>query len=112
MTLIASLATLMDLGRAYWVHKYDSNWIAKICLDTYRISDDNRTQRKMFCTVRKDLNTILWQVGNLSKERRKKEERLDGFTCFSSWGWASSSGIKSRQIWIEGIPATVRGSRA
>lgn len=69
MTLIASLATLMDLGRAYWVHKYDSNWIAKICLDTYRTSDDYRTQRKLFCTVRKGLDTILWQVGNLSKVR-------------------------------------------
>lgn len=53
MTLIASLATLMDFGRAYWVHKYESNWIAKICLDTYRTSDDNRTHRKMLCTVRK-----------------------------------------------------------
>lgn len=30
MTLMANLATLRDLGRAYWVHKYDSNWIAKI----------------------------------------------------------------------------------
>lgn len=38
--------------------------------------------------------------------------RLRGFTCFSSWGWANSSGMKSRQIWMEGMPATVRGSRA
>lgn len=35
MTLMANLATLRDLGRAYWVHKYDSNWIAKICGDTH-----------------------------------------------------------------------------
>lgn len=34
MTLMANLATLRDLGRAYCVHKYDSNWIAKICVDT------------------------------------------------------------------------------
>lgn len=31
MTLTANLATLRDLGSAYWVHRYDSNWIAKIC---------------------------------------------------------------------------------
>lgn len=35
MTLMANLATLRDLGKAYWVHKYDSSWIAKICVDTY-----------------------------------------------------------------------------
>lgn len=35
MTLMANLATLRDLGRAYWVHKYDSNWIAKICVEIY-----------------------------------------------------------------------------
>lgn len=75
MTLIASLATLMDLGRAYWVHKYESNWIAKICLDTYRTSDDNRTQRKLFCTVRKGRDNILWQVRNLSKEKKKKKKK-------------------------------------
>ena len=33
-------------------------------------------------------------------------------TCFSSWGWASSSGMKSRQMWMEGIPATVSGRSA
>lgn len=32
---MANLATLRDLGRAYWVHKYDSNWIAKICGHTH-----------------------------------------------------------------------------
>jgi len=40
------------------------------------------------------------------------EGKLEGLTCFSSWGWASSSGMKSRQIWMEGMPATVRGRRA
>lgn len=35
MTLMANLATLKDLGKAYWVHKCDSNWIAKICVDIY-----------------------------------------------------------------------------
>lgn len=32
MTLMASLAMLRDLGRAYWVHRYDSSWMAKICV--------------------------------------------------------------------------------
>ena len=35
ITLMANLATLSDLGRAYWVHRYDSNWIAKIYGDTH-----------------------------------------------------------------------------
>jgi len=31
-------------------------------------------------------------------------------TCLWRWGWAISSGMKSRQICIDGIPATVRGN--
>lgn len=33
ITLMASLATLRDLGRAYWVHSWDSSWMAKIWTD-------------------------------------------------------------------------------
>lgn len=52
MTLMANLATLRDLGSAYWVHKYDSNWMAKICVDrfaffpTYLCSKYTNTQKR------------------------------------------------------------------
>lgn len=31
MTLTAKRATLSDFGNAYWIHKWESNWIANIC---------------------------------------------------------------------------------
>lgn len=31
ITLMASRATLRDLGRAYWVHRWDNSSMAKIC---------------------------------------------------------------------------------
>lgn len=51
MTLTASLATLMDLGRAYWVHKYDSNWIAKICWNTGDEKPSQRLKKQLWETL-------------------------------------------------------------
>ncbi len=31
ITLMARRATLRDLGRAYWVHRWDNSCMAKIC---------------------------------------------------------------------------------
>lgn len=104
MTLMANLATLRDLGKAYWVHKYDSSWMAKICVDTYL---EEALKKKHTHTGEERL----WHQHRAS-QGIKARGSTGGFTCFSNWGWASSSGMKSRQIWMEGMPATVRGSRA
>ena len=47
---------------------------------------------------------------DLSLSRYSFDLDLTFRTCFSVLCWLSSSGMKSRQICMDGIPATVTGS--
>lgn len=79
ITLMANLATLRDLGRAYWVHKYDSNWIAKIC---------GHTHIHNWLKKKKTVYEMLWHKTRASlgfKARKKEREESGGWEALPAF---------------------------
>lgn len=88
------LATPMALGSGNCRHRYEASWTA----NNYNNKSNNNFRK----------------VQNYSKSFQSIAEQyilwlLNSHTCFSSCGWFMSSGIKSKQMCMEGMPATVTG---
>lgn len=86
MTLMANLATLRDLGKAYWVHNWDSSWTAKICVGIH-VSFRNRKAGEQLLEKSQvqDLNTgevenvhLLFQLGLGQQLRDEVQTDMDG----------------------------------
>ena len=70
-------------------------------------------QAELQTTATTKVTTSLKKAQNYFKYFQSLTEQhtllLNSPTCFSSCGWFMSSGIKSKQMCIEGMPATVTG---